>query len=129
MRVLIVDDSPVVRRLVERVLRETGISIEEVLDAGNGLDALKVLRRCDREDVKLDLILCDICMPGMDGLEFLEKRQADRLMPEIPAVMITADASLMDVRRAMAAGAVGYIRKPFVADQVKAVVLRLVHAA
>ncbi len=65
LRVLIVDDSSVMRKIVERSLREAGINIEQVFPAGNGEEALGVLRQG-----KVDLVLCDINMPVMDGLEF-----------------------------------------------------------
>jgi two-component system, chemotaxis family, chemotaxis protein CheY len=63
---LIVDDSAVMRKIVERSLRQAGISLTQVLEAGNGAEALGVL-----QDKKVDLILSDINMPVMDGLEFV----------------------------------------------------------
>ena len=76
-----------------------------------------------------DVILCDINMPVMDGLQFLETRRAENLAPGVPVVMITTEGSEPFVLRAIAAGAQGYICKPFTADQVKARVLPLLHAA
>ena len=66
IRALIVDDSSVMRKIVERSLRQAGIDLEKVVEAGNGAEALAALRQN-----KVDLILCDINMPVMDGLEFV----------------------------------------------------------
>jgi two-component system chemotaxis response regulator CheY len=68
VRVLIVDDSSVMRKIVERSLRQAGVNITQVLEAGNGVEALDVLNQG-----KVDLILCDINMPVMDGLEFVKQ--------------------------------------------------------
>jgi two-component system chemotaxis response regulator CheY len=116
MRALIVDDSPVMRKVVERALRQAGIELTEVLQAGNGSEALQVLR----DNSAPDLIVSDINMPGMDGLQFLEQRRIEELAPGVPIFMITTESSAPLVRRAIAAGARGYICKPFTPDQIRA---------
>jgi two-component system chemotaxis response regulator CheY len=126
MRVLIVDDSAVMRKVIERALRQAGLELDEVLQAGDGLQALEVLRNDASQHI--DLILSDINMPGMDGLEFLEKRKEESLALTTPIVMITTEGSEPLVRRAIAAGARGYICKPFTADQIKARVSPLLPA-
>jgi len=118
---LIVDDSSVMRKIVERALRQSGLAIAEVFEASNGLEALDVLRRA-----RVDLILSDINMPNMDGLEFLRQMRAQELAPDVPVVMITTEGSEDHVREAIVAGAQGYIRKPFTAEQVKERVLPLI---
>jgi two-component system, chemotaxis family, chemotaxis protein CheY len=120
---LIVDDSSVMRKIVERALRQAGLAIKEVYEASNGVEALDVLRR-----TRVNLILSDINMPNMDGLEFLRQKRAQHLAPDVPVVMITTEGSEDHVREAIAAGAQGYIRKPFTAEQVKERVLPLVDA-
>ena len=122
MRALIVDDSAVMRKVVERALRQAGMDLSDVLQAGNGQEALQALRD---DTGSLDLILSDINMPVMSGLEFLEQRRAEGLAAATPVVMITTEGSEPIVLRALAAGARGYICKPFTPDQVKARVLPL----
>ena len=118
MRVLIVDDSSVMRKIVERSLRQAGLNLAQVLEAGNGAEALAVLRQG-----KVDLILCDINMPVMDGLEFVRQLPRVEHAKSVPVVMITTEGSEGHVLQALSAGARGYIRKPFTPDQVKEHVL------
>ena len=124
MRALIVDDSTVMRKVVERSLRQAGLAISTVFEAANGLEALNVLRA----NHSLDLILSDINMPTMDGLQFLEQRRSEGLAPSVPVVMITTEASEPLVMRAIAAGARGYICKPFTTDQIRERILPLLGA-
>jgi two-component system chemotaxis response regulator CheY len=119
--VLIIDDSAVMRKIVERSLRQAGLELVKVLEAGNGVEALAALRR-----EKVDLILSDINMPSMDGLEFLKQLPTIESAKGVPVVMITTEGSESRVVEAISAGASGYIRKPFTPDQVKERVASLV---
>jgi two-component system chemotaxis response regulator CheY len=114
VRCLIVDDSSVMRKIVERCLRQAGIDLKQVFEAGNGAEALSVLQ----ENV-VDLILCDINMPVMDGLEFVKQLPGVSNAKGVPVVMITTEGSEAHVVQAISCGAQGYIRKPFTAEQVK----------
>ena len=127
LRALIVDDSAVMRKVIERALRQAGLELTEVLEAGNGEAALQVLRN-DAPN-SLSLIVSDINMPVMDGLQFLELRRDEKLAQGVPVVMITTEGAEEAVLRAISAGAQGYICKPFTAEQVKARVLPLIRAA
>lgn len=124
IRTLIVDDSSVMRKIVERALRQAGLDTMVVHEAGSGIEGLDVLRA-----KQVDLILSDINMPSMDGLEFLRQLRAQNLAPGVPVVMITTESSEEHVKQAILAGAQGYIRKPFTAEQVKERVLPLLNAA
>ncbi|HWT65472.1 MAG TPA: response regulator [Terracidiphilus sp.] len=124
VRTLIVDDSSVMRKIVERALRQAGLDPLVVLEASSGIEGLDVLKAS-----QVDLILSDINMPSMDGLEFLRQVRSQNLAPGVPVVMITTESSEEHVKQAIQAGAQGYIRKPFTAEQVKERVLPLVSAA
>jgi two-component system, chemotaxis family, chemotaxis protein CheY len=124
VRTLIVDDSSVMRKIVERSLRQAGLDSMVVHEASSGTEGLALLR-----DKQVDLILSDINMPSMDGLEFLRQVRAQNLAPGVPVVMITTESSEEHVKQAILAGAQGYIRKPFTAEQVKERVLPLLNVA
>jgi two-component system chemotaxis response regulator CheY len=123
IRALIVDDSSVMRKIVERSLRQAGLDPLVVFEAASGTEGLDMLKA-----KQVDLILSDINMPSMDGLEFLRQLRAQNLAPGVPVVMITTESSEEHVKQAILAGAQGYIRKPFTAEQVKERVLPLLNA-
>ena len=114
IRALIVDDSSVMRKIVERSLRQAGIDLSKVFEAGNGAEALASL-----QENPVDLILCDINMPVMDGLEFIKELAGVANAKDVPVVMITTEGSESHVVEALSHGARGYIRKPFTPEQVK----------
>ena len=115
---LIVDDSSVMRKIVERSLRQAGMDLKQVLEAANGAEALGILN-----DNLVDIILCDINMPVMDGLEFIKQLPTVVNAKGVPVIMITTEGSEAHVVQAISAGARGYIRKPFTAEQVKQQIL------
>jgi len=112
--VLIVDDSAAIRKILQRVLRQAEVPIGEVYEAGDGLEALNVMKR-----QKVGLILSDINMPNMDGLQFLTEVRAVEDWKNVPIVMITTEGSQNKVLEAVQLGASGYVRKPFTAEQIK----------
>lgn len=120
LRTLIVDDSSVMRKIVARALQQGGVSSGEILEAGNGAEALDILR-----NQRVDLVLSDINMPVMDGLEFVRQLQSVENAKGTPVVMITTEGSESHVMQAISCGARGYIRKPFTPDQMKQHVLPL----
>ena len=124
IRVLIVDDSSVMRKIVERALRQAELELDAVFEAGNGNEGLEMLAA-----KQVELILSDINMPSMDGLEFLRQLRSKKLASGVPVVMITTESSEEHVKQAIQAGAQGYIRKPFTAEQVKERVLPLLGRA
>ncbi len=120
LRVLIVDDSSVMRKIVDRSLRQAGLEIKEVFEASNGVEALARMQQ-----TRVDLILSDINMPAMDGLELVRQLQAVENAKGVPIVMITTEAGESHVLQALSSGARGYIRKPFSPDQIKERIISL----
>jgi len=88
--------------------------LSQVIEAGNGAEALAVLK-----ESQVDLILCDINMPVMDGLEFIKQLPGVANAKDVPVVMITTEGSESHVVQALSCGARGYIRKPFTPEQVR----------
>jgi len=112
--VLVVDDSAAIRKILQRVLRQTGMAIRTIHEAGDGQEALEVMNAH-----KVDLVLTDINMPKMDGLQFLASVKASAEWRQVPVVMITTEGGETKVGEAVKLGAAGYVRKPFTADQIK----------
>ena len=112
--ILIVDDSAAIRKILQRVLLQTEVPIGRVLEAGDGVEALTTLK-----NNKVGLILSDINMPNMDGLQLLSELKANAEHKNVPVLMITTEGAQAKVLEAVSLGAVGYVRKPFTADQIK----------
>src|SRR5208283_3041759 len=112
IRALIVDDSSVMRKILERSLRQAGVELASVFHAGNGAEALAVLA-----ENQVDLILCDINMPVMDGLEFVKQLGGVENAKGVPVIMITTEGSESHVVQALSAGTRGYFRKPVTPEQ------------
>jgi two-component system chemotaxis response regulator CheY len=108
---LIVDDSTAIRKILLRVLSQTGLQLGRVLEAGDGQEALKQMEGND-----ISLILSDINMPNMDGLELLRALRGSPDWRDVPVVMITTEGGQARVEEAVQLGATSYVRKPFNAD-------------
>ena len=109
--VLIVDDSNTMRKIVSRSLRQAGIDFDTILEAGDGLEALEVLGAN-----KVDVVLSDINMPNMTGLEFLKAKSEDDAIKDIPVIMISTETGADIIDEAKSYGAKGAIKKPFTPD-------------
>lgn len=103
--VLVVDDDPVVRRLVEVVFEMEDHRVLQAPDGPTGLSMAKAHRP--------DVVLVDAMMPGMDGLQVVSELRGDELTAALPIVMVSAKAQEADVRAGKAAGANEYVTKPF----------------
>jgi len=106
--ILIVDDSPAMRKVVRRVVDLSGFEIGKYLEAGDGVEALTVLRQ-----EWVDLIVTDINMPEMDGEQLLIEVRKDSLLQNIPVLVVSTDQTATRIEGMMANGASGYISKPF----------------
>ncbi len=106
--VLIVDDSPSMRKVIRRVLMLSGFETGLCLEAGDGLEALAVLER-----EPIDIVMTDINMPNMDGEQLLERLATDPRFHHLPVMVISTDRSEVRLHRMIALGAKGYVTKPF----------------
>lgn len=104
-RVLVVDDDPDVRRLIEMKLRLEGI---ETTLAANGSEALVAMER-----EGFDLVILDLMMPVLDGVETCRRLRQDERYAGVPVLMLTARAQVVDIERGFDAGATDYMVKPF----------------
>lgn len=105
--VLVVDDNRMMRGMVTRAVGMSGLSIGKVLEAGDGAQALAVMRH-----EWIDLVLLDINMPVMDGEEFLCQVRADAALRSTMVVVVSTESSQPRITRLKAMGA-GFIHKPF----------------
>lgn len=119
--VLIVDDSAAIRKILHRVLVQAELPLGKVLEANDGNEALASL-----DANAVGLILSDINMPNMDGIEMLGKIKARENLKNVPIIMITTEGSQEKVMQALQLGASGYVRKPFTPDQIKEKLVGLV---
>jgi two-component system chemotaxis response regulator CheY len=110
--ILVVDDSSVMRKVILRALKMADIEFDVGLEAQDGFEALSHLR-----SNRVGLILCDINMPRMDGMELLRRIKQEGLAVGVPIVMVTTQGSEQQVLEAITEGASGYIRKPFTNQQ------------
>lgn len=115
-KVLVIDDSSTMRKIVSRSLRQAGLDFEEILEAGDGQEALDLLA-----NQSVDMILSDINMPNMDGIEFLRQKKDNPAIANIPVVMITTEGGSDIIGEAKALGASGNIKKPFTPDKIQEV--------
>lgn len=107
--ILVVDDSPTIRKAIRRILEQLGHAVEEVGDGQEAIDRLEAGGR-------FDAILCDIDMPNVDGLAFLSTLpQHPRISPP-PIIMCTTHTSFDKISLALTLGASEYIMKPFDGD-------------
>jgi two-component system chemotaxis response regulator CheY len=109
VKVLVVDDSAIMRRVIEQILQGLG---HQGVQAGDGEDAL--VRLAEHPDI--GLILLDWNMPRMNGLDFLHALRSDPRVRDLPVIMLTTEAERSKMIQAIEAGARHYLTKPFEAE-------------
>lgn len=117
VKVLIVDDSALARRTLRRLFEEMGHTVEEASDGAQALERYYINRH--------DLVMLDMVMNGMYGLEVLAKLR--ELNPEVQVIVATADIQTATRKDVMAAGAVGMINKPINKKELVALVLEVLN--
>jgi len=116
--VLIVEDSKAIRSMIRVALEEAGGYF--VVEAGNGFEALKALPA-----QRLDLIITDINMPDINGLELIGYVKSNPAYSTIPLVIVSTEKSDEDKKRGLALGASGYVVKPFMKEELMAIVMKV----
>jgi len=116
--VLIVDDSAVMRGMIARVVRMSGVPVDALYEAGNGAEGLAAVRAH-----WIDLVLLDVNMPVMDGEQMLHALRAAPETAGIPVIVVSTEGS--ETRRhALEALGVSFIRKPFKPEELRTLILR-----
>ena len=115
--ILIVDDSAVVRAAISKSLTLSDAPISELHEAGDGKEALSILK-----DTWIDLVLTDINMPVMDGVTMLKKMHEDKILGEIPVVVVSTEGSVERRDKLTEMGVRGFIRKPFTPESLSEMV-------
>lgn len=121
LNILIVDDSALTRKAIRRIIDMIGLEVDEILEAGNGSEALGILG-----DHNVDLVLADLNMPVMDGFEMIYKMRGDEATKNIPVVIVSTESSATGIEKLLADGVSDYLHKPFKPEQFKEVIERTV---
>ena len=114
MNLLIVDDSILTRKAMSRILEMVDLSIDTVYEAGNGAEALSILGHHT-----IDLILADLNMPEMGGIELIARMQESESQQRIPVIIISTESSTTRINQLLSQGASHYLHKPFTPETVR----------
>lgn len=112
--VLLVDDSGAMRAVIKKIVTISGFQMDQCLEAGNGREAMEVLA-----NNWVDVIISDINMPEVNGLELLDQLKKNDVLKEIPVIMITTEGSADRMKEAFDRGAKGFIKKPFLPEDIR----------
>ena len=120
MKILSVDDSVIIRKIIRN-----GVELldYELVEAGDGHEALDILTQ---SSVDISLILLDWNMPGMDGFEFLQKIKENTMIKHIPVMMVTTESEGANIIKAIQAGAINYMVKPFSIEELMKKILECI---
>ena len=112
--VLIVDDSNSMRAVIKKIINLSGFKMDQCLEAANGKEALHVL-----EDSWVDVVISDINMPEMNGFQLLAVLQNDEFLQSIPVIFVSTESRHERIAEAFRLGVRGFIKKPFLPDEIK----------
>jgi two-component system chemotaxis response regulator CheY len=120
VNILVVDDSTLTRKAIRRIIEMTGLEVQGIQEAENGRQALEILRQGG-----IDLVLADLNMPEMGGIEMIYHMWGDPVMRAIPVVVISTESSTTRIEGLVANGAKDYLHKPFTPEQMRSMIERV----
>ncbi len=115
--ILIVDDSSLTRKRIRRIIEMTDMDVGQFLDAGDGVEALKILEKTD-----VDLVLTDLNMPEMSGSEMVHQMKSNEATKSIPVVVVSTESNTTRVKELLAEGVKDYLHKPFTPEEFKEII-------
>ncbi len=119
LKVLVVDDSAIMRRMLAKVIEMCGLNVDQIIGAGTGEEGLEILNRG-----RIDIVLIDINMPIMGGMEMISRMAEVPGLSSIPIVIVSTESSTARVKEAIGKG-VSFIHKPFTPEQIRSVIVKL----
>jgi two-component system, chemotaxis family, chemotaxis protein CheY len=119
--VLIVDDSNAMRAVIKKIVTISGFQMDVCLEASNGKEAMDVLSQS-----WVDVIISDINMPLVSGLDLLDQLRQHDTLKEIPVIMITTEGSVDRMQEAFNRGAKGFIKKPFLPEDIRKTLYKVI---
>lgn len=119
--VMIVDDSGAMRSVIKKIITMSGFKMNQCLEAGNGREALERLH-----GNWVDVIVSDINMPEMGGLELLQALSQDELYRNIPVIIVSTEGSSNRMKEALDRGAKGFIKKPFLPEDIRSILYKVI---
>jgi len=122
--ILVVDDSETMRAVIKKTVTMSGVQIGEFREAGNGKEALQVL-----ENEWIDVVLSDINMPEMGGVELLREVKRNEVLRNIPVIFVSTESSQTRMDEVTELGAAAYVKKPFVPEKIKTILLDVLNKA
>ena len=121
LNILIVDDSSLTRKAIKRIIDMLGLDVRQIFEAENGMEALKIL-----SETKVDLVLADLNMPEMGGIEMIYRMRGNEATKDIPVVVVSTESSTTRIEGLLANGAKAYLHKPFTPEEVKEVITQTI---
>jgi two-component system chemotaxis response regulator CheY len=122
--ILVVDDSPLIRKMMKRSLGLSSLDVGLIFEATNGQEALALLQK-----EWIDVVLADIHMPVMTGTELIEKMSQDEMLRRIPVVVVSAERSEPAIAHLKTLGICAHLTKPFTPEEVLATVTQILNEA
>lgn len=121
LNILIVDDSSLTRKAIRRIIDMLDLDIGQIFEAENGTEALKILT-----ETNIDLVLADLNMPEMGGIEMIYHMRGNEATKDIPVVVVTTESSMTRIEGLLANGAKAYLHKPFTPEQFREIIIQTV---